>query len=227
MVSGRRKRGSPAGPISRTAASGNPRIRSDGLNIASHSVPREIYGEWIRSHNAIVKIDHTLYLHGGISPRFASIPLVKINDMVAAELSDPAAITPDGPVMAPDGPLWYRGLAEIDGPTMAAQVDEVLAAFGVKRIVIGHTPTAGAVVSRFDGKVIVIDVGMTAVFGSHRACLVQEGDNLYAIHRGKKLALPSGGAEFVLYVKKALELEPPGSSLAAYAAHLEAATVAK
>ena len=141
-------------------------------------------------------------------------------------MSDFATLQRDGPVMADDGPLWYRGLATDEGPAAAALVDKALAAYGVKRIVIGHTPTAGAVIPRFGGKVVCIDVGLSAVYGSHRACLVIEGDNVSVVHRGEKLALPSGGAEFVNYVKKALSLEPPGSSLAKYAAEVEASMAA-
>ena len=185
-----------------------------------------VYGKWIRSHNAVVKINDTIFLHGGISPRYVSMTLKQINDAIAAELEDINSIKSDGPSMAQDGPLWYRGLSVEDGPAIAAHVDKVLAAYGIKRIVVGHTPTAGAVVSRFDGKVVVIDVGLSAVYASHRACLLLEGENAYAIHRGQKLDLPSGGAEFVAYLKKALALEPTGSSLAKYTADMQAALAA-
>ena len=67
---------------------------------------------------------------------------------------------------------------------------------------------------------------MTAVYGGNRAVLLQEGDSAYAIHRGQKIALPTdtGGAGFLAYLKKALSLEPRGStSLAKYVATVEAA----
>jgi len=154
-----------------------------------------------------------IYLHGGISPRYASTPLKQINDAVSDELSDISSIKPQGPVMADDGPLWYRGLAQDDGPETAALVDKILAAQGAKRIVIAHTPTAGAVMPRFDGKVILIDTGMATVYGSHRACLLVEGDGVFAIHRGQKLELPGNGPGLAEYLKKAVALEPPDSSL--------------
>ena len=55
-------------------------------------------------------------------------------------------------------------------------MDQLLAAFGVKQIVVGHTPTPGAVVPRHGGKVPVIDAGLSAHYGNHPLCLVQEGD---------------------------------------------------
>ncbi len=184
--------------------------------------PKGTYGKWIRSNSTIVKINDAIYLHGGISPRYATMPLNQINQMVAAELKDVTKIKDGSPVTAADGPLWYRGLAQDEGAAIEAHVNKVLATHGVKRIVIGHTPTAGAVIPRFDGKVVQIDVGLSAVYGGHRACLLWEDGQLYAVHRGKKFAL-AGGAEFVPYLKKALSLEPAGSSLAKYVAEVEAA----
>jgi len=46
------------------------------------------------------------------------------------------------------------------------------------------------------------------------------------VHRGEKLPLPPGGAEFVSYLKKALSLETPGSSLAKYTTEVEASMAA-
>ncbi|MCX6628163.1 MAG: metallophosphoesterase [Candidatus Solibacter sp.] len=186
--------------------------------------PKGTYGKWIRSHLTVVKINDTLYLHGGISPRYASVPWTRINEMVAAELNDLTTIKEGSPVTAEDGPLWYRGMAQDEGADISAHVDQVLATQGVKRVVIGHTPTGGAIVPRFGGKVIVIDAGLTAVYGGNRAALLLEGDSAYAIHRGQKIALPAdAGAGLLAYLKKALSLEPRESTLAKYVAAVEAA----
>jgi hypothetical protein len=175
--------------------------------------PRGRYGRWIRSHPAVVRINDAIYLHGGISPRFAATPMEQINAAVAAELADFRKIKEGSPVTSEDGPLWYRGLAKEDGPAMEAHVDQVLKTHEVKRIVIGHTPTAGAVMPRFDGKVIAIDVGLSAYYGGYRACLLQEGGRLYAIHRGQKVELPeSRGTALTSYLKHVQSLEPPGSA---------------
>jgi len=187
--------------------------------------PKGAYGKWIRSHSAVIKINDAIYLHGGISPRYVTMPLNKINEMIAAELNDVGKIKDGSPVTAQDGPLWYRGLAQEEGPTIEAHVNQVLAAYGIKHIVLGHTPTAGAVIPRFGGKVIQADVGLSAVYGSHRACLVSEGDVLYAMHRGEKIPLP-GTADLMTYLKKALSLEPAGSSLAKYVAEVTAGQAA-
>ncbi|MGO9261574.1 MAG: metallophosphoesterase [Bryobacteraceae bacterium] len=183
--------------------------------------PKGTYGKWIRSHDTIVKINDAIYLHGGISPRCATMPLSQINETIAAELGDVTKIKDGSLVTAEDGPLWYRGLAQDEGDAIEAHVNKVLASYGVKRIVIGHTPTAGAVIPRFDGKVVQIDVGLSAVYGGHRACLLWEDGRFYAVHRGEKIPLP-GNADLMTYLKKALSLEPAGSQLAKYVAEVEA-----
>ena len=51
-------------------------------------------------------------------------------------------------------------------------------------------------------------------YGSQRACLVLAQDKLYAIHRGEKIALPSGSPEdYLRYLKAAMALDPPPSPL--------------
>ena len=140
------------------------------------------------------------------------------------ELNDLTKIKEGSPVTAEDGPLWYRGMAQDEGPAIAALVDQVLATHGVKRIVIGHSTTSGAIIPRFGGKVIMIDAGMNAIYGSNRAILLLEADSVYAIHRGEKIPLPTdAGLGLLAYLKKTLSLEPQGSPLAEYVATVEAA----
>ena len=78
--------------------------------------------------------------------------------------------------MDPDGPLWYRGLVELPesdrAPADAAGL--FLKNHDAKHMVIGHTPLL-AIVPRFHGEVIAIDVGLSAAFGGPPACLLVEG----------------------------------------------------
>jgi len=175
--------------------------------------PRGKYGKWVRSHNAVIRINDWLFLHGGISPKYADSTIRYINERVRAELGD-FSLLDGGIVHDGDGPLWYRGLALDDEAELSDHVDAVLDQYGVSHIVVGHTVTAGAVIPRFDGKVVLIDVGMTAVYGSRLACLVIENGIPYALHRGEKLLLPSGsGQEFLDYLTTAAALDPEPSPL--------------
>jgi hypothetical protein len=72
--------------------------------------------------------------------------------------------------------------------------------------------------------VVAIDVGLSAHYGSGRACLVIEDGKPYALHRGQKIELPAAdGEEFIAYLKRVAALEPPSSPLVKYAAEAEAA----
>jgi hypothetical protein len=187
--------------------------------------PKGKYGKWIRSHPAVVKINDSLYMHGGISPRFVGMSLDEINKAVAGELNDFARLNDkSAAVTAEDGPLWYRGLSQDSGAAEPEHVSRVLAAFGVNRIVVAHTPTPGAILPRYGGRVIVIDVGLSSYYGSHPVCLVQEGKTTYAVHRGTRVPFADDAAsDLARYLKRTLELEPMGSALAKHLAEVEAA----
>ena len=188
--------------------------------------PKGKYGKWIRSHNAVIKINDSLFLHGGISPRLEDWKIRDINNEIRKELKD-FSLLKGGLALAEDGPLWYRGLAQGNQRDLLPNVEAALANYGVKRIVIGHTPTAGTVMPRFGGRVLVIDVGLSKYYGSRLACLVIENDEPYTLHRGKRLNLPDGSREGVLaYLKAAAALDPQPSPLAPVIAQLEAAPAA-
>jgi hypothetical protein len=125
-------------------------------------------GRWIEGNPAVALVGGALFLHGGISPAYVTVPVDEINRRVAASLTagdtDKTAIINDE-----DGPLWYRGLAvdpaQADAsPAVAAQVDQVLAAYGAQHIVIGHTPILSGIAVLYGGKLARIDTGISAVF---------------------------------------------------------------
>jgi len=78
-----------------------------------------------------------------------------------------------------NGPLWFRGYAQWTDADGAPKIQSLLTAFGVARFVVGHTPqTGGQIVSRFDGKVYLIDTGMLSSYfpGGHASALnIQDG----------------------------------------------------
>jgi hypothetical protein len=138
-------------------------------------------GRWVAGNPAVALVDGNIFLHGGISPAYAQIPIDEINRRVGEALTA-AATAPDAIINDPDGPLWYRGLAMGDAappaaatpgaappapppPSVEAQVDQALAAYGAKRIVIGHTPVLTGVAVLYGGKLVKIDTGISSVFG--------------------------------------------------------------
>ncbi len=59
-----------------------------------------------------------------------------------------------------NGPLWFRGYARLPDADAEPLATKVVAAMGVTRLVMGHTPEPGAIVQRFGDKVYLIDTGM-------------------------------------------------------------------
>jgi hypothetical protein len=171
-----------------------------------------VYGKWLRERNALVQINDLLFLHGGLSPAYASATVAKLNRTIRQELDDFNKLK-GGVAMDLAGPLWYRGLANGSEVELAPHVDQLLKNYGVRSLVLGHTPTGGAVLPRFEGKVILIDVGLSKHYGGTPACLISEDSRLYALHRGQRLELPTASEGLIAYLKAAAALDPPPSPL--------------
>lgn len=64
-------------------------------------------------------------------------------------------------VASSNGPLWYRGLVADAEPDVTAGLDALLARFGARYVVVGHTTMAkGSVTPWRGGRVLAIDTGM-------------------------------------------------------------------
>ena len=156
-----------------------------------HWMPSGKIGKWVLTRNAVLKIGDSLFVHAGISPEFADWSIESINRAVRERLE--ALDTSEESLLSRSAsPLWYRGLAMNEEALEGPHVERILAAFGVKRIVIGHTPAPGLIVPRFGGRVILSDVGLSSHYGGNLACLEIRKGKAFAIHRGERLELPDG-----------------------------------
>lgn len=145
--------------------------------------------KWVAGNPAVIRINRTLFCHGGINPHTDLLPIDDINSTISAILGNPGA-APDNLATREDGPLWYRGLTDSDETTDIEAVDRMLAFYDVDRIVIAHTPTKGQIVARFGGKVIMADTGISAFYGGHLVNLVIEGSTLYSQTTAGRERLP-------------------------------------
>lgn len=156
------------------------------------------YGKWLMQKNAVIKINDIVFAHGGISPKFSSWGLEEINSTLRKELesfrggrrrgqSVPRSFKPKL-VYEPESPLWYRGLAVTDSDAVPeGEVNRVLANLGARVIVVGHTfirsggsspivPDISSI-SRYHGKVYVIDTGISHFYGGvPTALLINNGE---------------------------------------------------
>jgi hypothetical protein len=171
--------------------------------------PEGVYGAWVLTHSAIIRIDDTLYLHGGLGPSFANFDVGAMNRAVIAALSQQpeAAGGPHDILWAEEGPLWYRGLAQHDEAAESANVATLLARYKVRHIVVGHTKQYGMVNARFDGGVILTDILGASRCSDPHGFLIKEGDGFSTIYRGHRLALGLSGAAHDAYLAQIAALD--------------------
>jgi len=159
----------------------------------------ETYGKWLAEKNAVIKIDDIVFCHGGISEKYSTWSLHEINSTLRRELrlfqgygsrdprEFPRAFRPEM-VYAQDSPLWYRGLALMDEKSSVKEIDRILANLKARVMVVGHTryESGGSSpvipdlnnLSRFHGKVYIIDTGISSVYGGILSALVIEGETI-------------------------------------------------
>ena len=148
-------------------------------------------GAWVGANDAVHVAGDTLFVHGGVSGAYAALSIDEINRRVREALvggGDRAILEDEA------GPLWYRGLAE-ESPQGEADVAAALAAYGVARIVIGHTPSLAGIKSLYGGRVIDIDTGISAYYGGPRSYLEIENGTITAHNNGVATELGGEGGE--------------------------------
>lgn len=162
---------------------------------------------WLVKHNTIIRINDILFVHGGIDPHQPYMTIREINKSISLDLGKTPL--PQGSLVESEtGPLWYRGLARNAEETELPPLIKLLEHYGANHVVMGHTPTRGVINPRFDGRAIIIDVGLAAHYGSAMAALLIENGRLSAIHRGVTIPLPVSDDELKAYFRKIEALEP-------------------
>jgi Calcineurin-like phosphoesterase len=159
------------------------------------------YGAWIRTLPVVARINRVVFLHGGLTPETAALGCAGINSTVHRELNQDFEKTASNPLATlaagENGPLWYRGLAKEDETTFAPSVEKILQEMDARAIVVGHTVAkTGRIETRFGGRVVMIDAGMTEVYGGHRAALEIDADGSFrALYPDSApVALPAAAA---------------------------------
>jgi len=167
---------------------------------------------WVMQTKVAIQLNDLVFVHGGLSRSYCRNSLASLSEQAHAALrrSDPSDL---GILEDEAGPLWYRGLAGVAPATPLATVEAVLATHGARHIVIGHTPTRGVIWPRMDGRVIMIDTGMAAAYGSHIGWLEVTSEGLFAGYRGGRLPLPLEDASRLDYLDAVIALHPGNEAL--------------
>ncbi len=162
------------------------------------------YGRWLRGRPAVLRIDGTLFMHGGLQPGVPARTLAELNRWVRQDLFPG---NPPGGGTSQMGPLWFRGYAREPEAQWSKGLAEVLQRLGVRRMVMGHTTTEdGRIRVRFGGQAVFIDTGLSRGYGRHLAALEIRGERLTAIY-------PEGRVELLTPAVKDTAAKPvPGKA---------------
>ncbi|MFL5357930.1 metallophosphoesterase [Archangium sp.] len=151
--------------------------------------PQGRYGRWLRTHPAVVRINDTLFVHGGVAPEAPGKTLAELNRWVRQDLFPG---NPPGGGTNPEGPLWFRGYALGEEQSTGPALETVLRRFGAKRMVMGHTTERdGKVRTRFGGRAVFIDTGLSTGYGHHLAALELRGGKVAALYADGRVELES------------------------------------
>ncbi|MFP5330381.1 MAG: metallophosphoesterase [Alphaproteobacteria bacterium] len=164
-------------------------------------------GRWIVRNPAVAQLGGNLFVHGGLSAEYSELSIDAINAQVAAALKA-VDRSPTSILRTALGPLWYRGHVTRDPkateiappaagmpqrPSIEEELDQVLAAYEAKRIIVGHTPSLPGIRIDHGGRLVRIDTGNSRYYSGTLSWLEIVGDKLIP----HKVARPpaSGGRE--------------------------------
>jgi hypothetical protein len=169
--------------------------------------PEGEFANWVLGNKVAIRINDLLFVHGGISGFYCQNSLDSLTEKARQSLRN---FDPENPGILQDGfgPLWYRGLSGVEPTAAPETVDAILARHGVRHIVVGHTPTSGVIWPNYDGKVVMIDTGISHHYGGYLGYLEETPEGLFGGYPGARLALPSRDADVVAYLERVIELEP-------------------
>jgi hypothetical protein len=174
--------------------------------------PEAEYAAWVMDRKVAIRINDSLFVHGGISAQYCGNSLESLTERVVEGLRnyDPAA---PGILEDPDGPLWYRGLSGNQPAALPETVAAILEGHGASRIVVGHTPTFGVVWPEYGGRVVMVDTGISDYYGGNVAYLEITADARTAGYREGRLPLPEGDASRVEYLEAVIAMNPENERL--------------
>jgi hypothetical protein len=123
------------------------------------------YARRLADFPVVLQLGGTVFVHGGVEPRWASYGIDRINRDVRQWLLG-LAPEPDSALGVDDGDrvMWTRRFSANVGPAACEELAESLRILRARRMVVAHT-VHPRIASRCDGRVWAIDVGMSRAYG--------------------------------------------------------------
>ena len=148
-------------------------------------------GQWLRSKNTVVKINDSLFLHGGISSEWIEreLTLDKANTLYRANIDKSKEELKQDPLLnflfLSNGPTWFRGYFKPDFDE--TELDKILSYFEVSRVVVGHT-SQEQVLGLFNNKVLAVDSSIKNG-DSGEILLIQDNALIRGLYNGERVEL--------------------------------------
>jgi hypothetical protein len=113
----------------------------------------------------VLQLGETVYVHGGVVPRWAEYGLDRINGEVSSWLFGTCA-EPASSLGVDDGDrvMWTRQFSSLVDASDCAVLDQSLAVLGAKRMIVAHS-VQSTITGYCDNKVWAVDVGMSRYYG--------------------------------------------------------------
>jgi hypothetical protein len=131
-------------------------------NMTLSMSPGGLYGNRILAQNAVIRIDDVLFLHGGLSTGYTGGTIQSLNRAVRTAMTSGKS---SAPILGSEGPLWYRGYAELSESELWKHVQDLFVSFGTRHAVAGHTVSDKGILLRCHGRVVQIDTGLSRYYG--------------------------------------------------------------
>lgn len=177
----------------------NPRLlrlyASAGKSYGEVFGPDWYLGQWLRSRNAVVKLNRLLISHAGISPAVAreQLPLPVLNQQIRSAIDKAALTGKDKLLLSDQGPLWFRAYILNNAyyrPAGVQEADEVLAQYEANHLVVAHT-TVPNIQPRLEGRVWAIDLDIESHRVEVQGLLFEQQESFVLKADGSKTDLPS------------------------------------
>jgi hypothetical protein len=127
----------------------------------------------LAERNTVVIVGDTLFAHAGVLPKHVRYGIGRINDDVRRFFRGELAALPEV-VGSDDAPVWTRVFGgPTPTPAACSELDGVLSALSVKRLVVGHTVQKAGITSACAERVFRIDVGLSDYYGSNRSQVLE------------------------------------------------------
>lgn len=128
-------------------------------------LPGGQYARVLATRDVIAIVGDSVFVHGGVLPEHVALGVERINRETRAWMNGEAA--PPEAMTSERAPVWVRDYSADPASAAACErLGRVLAALGVRRMVVGHTVQKAGISSACGERVWRIDVGLARYYGA-------------------------------------------------------------